>query len=640
MGAARLILRMCKPGIRGGVIARTVWLLGCWAALCACTHRSTVTGDDAGVSRDVYPFDGPIVLPDAGYGDGARPRSCSLGQWRPVSLSRDGAKLMTLALATGVTTHPVTNKDHAGQVESALALDWGQVAGLALVRASQDTHGSPDDELRIVLSHFANDVKGDGTVTSQTSGTPGDNHDGLSKGKAKLFHPYSDVKEATWLVTASSKQGLRPGWLRDALVASVLGVERHKLAGLPADTRPPSGKLLVKLSLVKRTDSLTAPLVAVSAAVVDQQRYLSNATDTFVRADDLSNGTALAGASATTRQECNASVITRIPRADIVWVVDESDSMSDNRLDIVNNAEAFFSQATAAGLDFRMAVTGMRQPDAKKQVSAGKLCSTSSSDPGHNGGADRFLLHTEKATFMSCVKNPPYDFRLNTLHGGKEYGLTNARAAVQRVLPRVAAAPSRARPDAELAVIIVTDEAPCELKNQPCQGKKGECDWACQDGFLQAADYDSHINKKCTLVGLDTTMQKAMAPYSFFFKTVNATVHLIGGGCLSRCRANLMWGYEDLVAATKGQTGDVCQKNLGATLQHIVYGIAAAASPVKLAHTPISSTLVVELQTRRLSRSRHHGFMYNAASRSLTFNHVEYRLGHQAVAAYSRFDQP
>ncbi len=622
-------------------MASTAWLLlGCWVGLCACTHRTTVTGDDAGPSRDTYPFDGPIVLPDASYGDGTQPRSCGTGQWRPVTLFRDKAKLMTLALPQGVTTHPVTNQAHAGQVESAVALDWGQVAGLAIVRPSLDTHGSPDDELRLILNGLVNDLKSEGIVASQTSGTLGENHDGLRDKKTKLFYPHSDVKEAAWLVTASSKQGLRPGWLRNALIASMLRVERHKLAGLPAATRPASGKLLVKLSLVKRTQSLTAPLVAVTAAVVDQQRYLGDATDAFARADDLSNGTSLARASAGTVQQCDATVITHIPRADIVWVVDESDSMNDNRQDIVKNAGAFFSRAQAAGLDFRMAVTGMRQPDAQKGVSAGKLCSTASGDPGHSGGADRFLLHTEKSTFVSCVKNPPYDFRLNTVHGGKEYGLTNAKAAVQRMLPRVAGSSSRVRPDAELAVIVVTDEAPCELKNQPCAGKKGECDWACQDGFLQASDYDSHINKKCALVGLDSTMQKAMAPYTFFFKTANATVHLIGGGCLSRCRANLMWGYDDLVAATKGQTGDVCQKNLGATLQHIVDGIAAAASPVKLAHTPISSTLVVELQTRRLSRSRHHGFMYNAASRSLTFNHVEYSLGHQAVAAYSRFDRP
>ena len=620
----------------GQVLWLCCCMMACWPA---CSHRSSVDGDDAGAAIDVYPYDGPIVLPDASYADGAKPMACR-PQELSLKLHRDPAKLITLALSKGVTPYPISNQK-ASVVESVVGLDWGDVAALALVRLAQDTHGSPAEELKLILQEFANDLGMVGAVTSQTSGTPGDNHDGRRHQITQLFYPYSDIKEATWLVTSSTseEQGLRPGWLRNLLISSILGTELTALVGASTDTRPHSRHLLVKLSLVKRTNSPSAPTIAVSAAVVDQQRYLSNTSDTFARADDLSNGTALASSGATTSSACDTTKISRIPKADIVWVVDESDSMNDNRQDIVNNAGAFFSRALASGLDFRMAVTGMRQPDAKQSVSAGKLCSEASSKTGHTGGADRFLRHTEKAAFMGCVKNPPYGFGLYTVHGGKEYGLTNAMAAVKDALPRLAGSPSRIRPDAELAVIIVTDEAPCELKNQPCAGRPAECTWACKDGFLEPMEYDSYLNNKCALPwgGLDLTLAKAMDPYEIFFKGAAATVHLIGGGCQSKCRANLMWGYLDLVAATQGQTGDVCQKNLGATLQHIIEGIAASASPFRLAHTPISSTLVVELQTRKLNRSRHHGFMYNAASRSLTFNHVEYKLGHQAVAAYSRF---
>ena len=612
--------------------------LGCCVALLclpACTHRSSVEGDDAGAaSVDVYPYDGPLVMPDGGYADGT-PRAC-LTQSNPLKLLRDSAKLITLGLAKGVSVHPLSNHK-AGVVESAVALGWGDVAGLAVVRSARDPLGSPAGELKQIFKQLDYDLGKLGTVTSQTSGTPGENHDGRRKSD-NLFYPYSDIKEAAWLVTSSAAQGLRPGALRDLLVGSILGVDLSAIKGEPAATRPHAKQLLVKLSLVTRTGTFAAPVIAVSAAVLDQLRYQSDKTDAFARADDLGNGTALASAGATMIRWCDRTKITRVPKADIVWVVDESGSMDDNRQDIVNNAAAFFSRALASGLDFRMAVTGMRQPDAKQKVSAGKLCSQASSNPGHNGGADRFMRHTEKNAFMGCVKNPPYDFRLFTVHGGKEYGLTNAKAAVADALPRMVGSPARVRPDAELAVIIVTDEAPCELKNQPCTGRKGECDWACKAGFLEAADYDSYLNKSCSLTSdLEVPLDQAMAPYVTFFNGANATVHLIGGGCQSKCRANLMWGYNYLVAATQGQTGDVCQKNLGASLQHIIDGIAAAASPFKLAHTPISSTLVIELQTQRLNRSRHHGFMYNAASRSLVFNHVEYKLGHQAVAAYSRF---
>ena len=39
----------------------------------------------------------------------------------------------------------------------------------------------------------------------------------------------------------------------------------------------------------------------------------------------------------------------RRPEADIIWVMDESGSMNDNRYDIVNNAAALFAKAKAAG---------------------------------------------------------------------------------------------------------------------------------------------------------------------------------------------------------------------------------------------------------------------------------------------------
>ena len=66
---------------------------------------------------------------------------------------------------------------------------------------------------------------------------------------------------------------------------------------------------------------------------------------------------------------------------------------------------------------------------------------------GHSVGA-------ETAIFESCVRNPP------GYEGGSEHGLTNALEAIKRHLPRQANAPDKIRPNANLAIIIATDELP------------------------------------------------------------------------------------------------------------------------------------------------------------------------------------
>ena len=596
----------------------------------SCSHRTAVPGDDAGV--DAYPYDGAVGLPDARYGDGVKPAACS--QSAPLKLHTDAKKNFTLALHGEVKVTQLTNTyNPLDKAESAMALRWARVEALALTRAARHPGLPPAEEVTQIFQDFAVDLGKLATLTSQASGTTGSNHDGRTSATLKTWVPFADIKEATWAVTPHGAQGLQPDWLRNYLLASILRSDFVGLTGLPSPTAPRSTSLVVRLTVVKRPAvGATPEQIAVSAAVVDQLRFAEDVT--AAKVEDLSNGTALVQAGRAVEQVCPIGTISHIPKADIIWVVDESDSMSDNRQDIVNNAEQFFKRAQAAGLDFRMAVTGMRGPDAKRGVIAGKLCSRAATGKHDDGGQDRFLLPWERSLFTACVKDPPYDFSVTADYGGKEYGLTNARAAVQRSLPR-ANNPGRVRPGAELAVLIVTDETSCELKS--CGTATKNCAWAC-GGFLETKDFDTHYNKTCALTkDRQLLLDKAIGPYRAFFIGAGATVHLIGGTCRSGCRANLSWGYSGLVHATAGQTGDVCQKNLGSSLQFIINAIAADASPFKFKHTPLSSTLTVEVQTRRLQRSRHHGFRYNAASNSLTFNHVEYKLGHQVVTSYSRF---
>ena len=596
-------------------------LFGALAALVvllpACNHRIPVPADDddAGIRLDARPPkpdqrrrpDGPMVLPDGAIPDGMVPLICQKEKF-PITLFNDPRGNFTLALRRDVQIYQATISS-AQKTESAVALNQGPVAGFTLTRPLLFGPTEPDAQLHKLrqMLDFTLGQAGIGSTSVRASGTIGHSHE---------HQP--DIKEAVWVIAA--KPLTAPGSLRNRLLASFLGRSTAQVGNLPGGAvGTATHSLLVKLSLTVRAGQLT-----IMGAVVEQQKYDDPLQDAFINVDDLSNSTALSRAGKKTEYYCDISTFSGKTKADIIWVIDESGSMNDNRQDIVDNANVFFAKAQAAGLDFRMGVTGVKRPGAG--ILLGKFCSFNTTNKSDDGGADRFLLPSEKTTFSACVKNPPY------YEGGSEHGITNAYFAVKSHLPREMNNPSRIRTDAQLAVIIVTDEAPQELKPGGSFLGRG--------GFLSYQDYKNYTCKLSA--DKEKMLSTFLGPLMELFSgkkdpQAKAVVHLIGGVCLNKCNADMAHGYRELATDLGGQIGDVCQKNLGATLQVMINSIIASASPMLLDHFPISSTLRVAVQGVELKRSRSYGFQYNVTNNTLTFNAIQLNKGHSIVAAYRRF---
>jgi hypothetical protein len=573
-----------------GVLLCCLWLM-------ACRHRMVISGDDAGPSELL---DGQTFIP---LPDGYSPQVC-MKEEISVAVWNDPRANFSLAVPLDAQVLPLTITG-AVPGESAAAVSYRNVAGLAATRAGSK---DPATELAALQQRFAQDLfqAGLGHVTVRGSGTVGTSHDG-----------FPDAKEAAWDVETLTS--IEPGELLHVLLGSALLKPQTAISGLPGPVADPATQFVVKLTLVQRGGQ-----VALSAAVATRAAEENVERDTSFIVEDLGNGTALAKAAATTLLECDKGVMSATPTADILWVIDESGSMSDNRQDVANNANAFFDLATASGLDFRMGVTGVRKPEAGIEV--GKLCSRASSNTSDDGGEDRFLLPSERATFSACVWNPPY------YEPHLEYGLSAAYWAVKRHLPRAVGSPSKIRDGAKLAIIFITDEAPQELKTDGSFNGKS--------GFLSEADVKSSV---CTLSPADqSSLTGFIAPIRDLLSGVaepggQAQVHVIGGLCNNSCNAELAHGYKDLAAARGGQVGDVCQKDLSATLKVILKSIASAASPRALHHSPISSSLVVEVNGQHVPRSSVKGFVYSAAANALTFVNVPIAKGMLVAASYRRF---
>jgi len=592
---------MRQVGRQGRALSRrsvTLALVIAAGATGACRHRLLVPGEDAGVAS----HDGWIV-PPKGLPDGYVPAGC-MKEHLPITTWNDERGQLTLALPAGAQVQAVSIAG-AGGLESAAVVNHGAVAALAATRGGA---GDPIVELAAIQQRFSDDLDaaGLGSLSVRASGSSGKSHEG-----------WPDVKQAIWDVEPASS--VEAGALRDALLGAVLAKPAANLGNLLGPVGSPATQLVVQVTLVHRSNQ-----VAVSAAVASRDDYESPSGEAAITVEDLSNGTALAKAGSTTILECDVGAVTTVPAADIIWVIDESGSMNDNRQDIANHANTFFSMALSAGLDFRMGVTGVKKPE--KGLVAGKFCSRSSTVKEDDGGEDRFLLPNEQALFSACVWNPPY------YEGSQEYGLTAGYSAVKQHLPREASSPKKIREGAKLAVIFVTDETPQELKTDGT--------FLGQAGFLSFNDYKS---SSCSLsAGNSASLATTLKPLSDLLAGVTdpgaeAMVHLIGGACGNSCDAEIAYGYKELAAARGGQTGDVCQKNLGPTLQVILSSIASSASPRPLQHVPISSSLVVEANGLRLPRSMAQGYTYNAAANALTFINVQVVKGTVVGAAYRRF---
>ncbi len=466
-------------------------------------------------------------------------------------------------------------------------------------------------------------------LTQRISGLPGTQQNGvtqLSSGGLKQSHDGFPTVLGIQLKIRMA-QNATVDQVRNAVVPLILSRPAGDISKLPFQSFGPSEMShILRAQVLLRNDGR----MLVMGAVATETMVGDNKLSTGLHIDDMANGTGLAMAKDRDTVECDPFKLTGTPKADIIWVVDESGSMSNNRLDVANNAKDFFSRAVVSGLDFRMAVTNVVEPSDSH---VGRFCSkvyqfdskgelVNPADAKDSGGADRFLLPSEQDRFESCVKNPP------GFEGNTEWGVANAYHAVEKHLPRKANDPTKIRPDASLIIIVATDELPAGIPINPF------------DPFLMI-----ELQTQCVLnpQRQDLIVNQLFKPHMEMWtgKTHKgegkAVMHVLGGVCNNSCSADVAHGYMELAQALGGTVADVCQKNLGQSLQLIIDSIAGTASAAILEYVPMSASLAVAVGKTVLARSRDTGFDYNPAANSLVFYNVPIQKGDQVVASYRRW---
>lgn len=321
-------------------------------------------------------------------------------------------------------------------------------------------------------------------------------------------------------------------------------------------------------------------------AVAPLRIYDDPARGAALRADDLSNGSALAVSGAEEATECLYLRATAARPVDMLWVVDEVDGTEATRARLSDLADRILARARASGLDVRMGVTDMRS-----LVIGGETGRFASRATGGTG--DRWLTPADAGDFAGSLRDPSGPDQA----GDDHLGLTQAGAAIARHLPRSDDDAQRIRTGAALVVVYVSGEKPQEIEQQTTLG----------DGNRRPSEVQQ------------AQIATVVAPYLAALVEQNAHAYLIAEplpfdtpGCAGA--REHAYGYYRLVEATGGLVGSMCQDDLGPTVDLMMDAIAARVSPLVLPHRPISASLAVTRDDVLVPRSRAAGWSYGAGT--------------------------
>ena len=230
-------------------------------------------------------------------------------------------------------------------------------------------------------------------------------------------------------------------------------------------------------------------------------------------------------------------------KVDVLWVIDNSESIKDEREFIANGFDGFVNHLKNENFDFNLGVTSTEVRDSS-QLIAGvngrfRCDSNFEPNPGSGGCINSAILKSNTPNLVNSFKH-----RLNFKNAqtAKETGLMAMEKAVNGTNPGFP------RKDAALAVIVVSDE---------------------DDGSDKGADYYAR-----KLLSLKNTGDEGLVTFS-------AIVGPAPEGCTRPGEEKFLYGdakpglkYLELVKKLKGVSVSVCSTNFSLALQNLSKSIA------------------------------------------------------------------
>ncbi len=397
--------------------------------------------------------------------------------------------------------------------------------------------------------------------------------------RGRIFQSYDGFDSMTSHYTISTSSQT-VGSLRNNALAQLSGRSLAQISGLPAGPIQSSTDFEIITSTVVRDSNVLLVFTVLTQADYDstsnpQARY---------RALDVTDGSALGVAGNATFTSCDAHQGSAMHPVDFLWVVDDSGSMNEDQQAVADAASLFATIMTAAGVDFRVAVTSTGTVGvcpALIQLLYPWMCAMMVyGDPGALG---QYKFTSNTSEFEHDVQNPPGN--------GEEYGLLSGQTAIDRAMNSQLPANERLRPDASLIVLFLSDE--------------------------EDQDYE------------DSGDQATIDGYKNYYAGVGATCFAIVGDIPSGCgggdpsagpgSGEAGEAYIEVAYHTGGSFASICSPDLTPTMNEILRAAAGTASVYELTHHPISATIQVMVEGQIIQRSQTNGFEYDMVSENIVF---------------------
>ncbi len=289
----------------------------------------------------------------------------------------------------------------------------------------------------------------------------------------------------------------------------------------------------------------------------------------------LLDGTNFGPSGATVSTVTNLFTGASAPKADFLFVVDNSGSMAQEQTAVANVASAFFDRMSLTGTDFKIGVI--------------TTDSASLRSPGFT---------SVKTEFQSAVN-------AGTSGSGKESGLHFAIKTLSSGGATLAAGYPRS--GSSLSVVILSDEGD---------------QYACYNGGSTQSGADPCNGGTDLNTSSNLFTQNGLRVYSII--GLNATTGQPGtcsGNGTSANASNNAWpAYNEVSQASGGASSSICSNDFSAFLNIIANQGVGAASAYQLTKVPISSSIVVMVNGSQVAKSSTNGYVYDSVSNSLIFS--------------------
>jgi hypothetical protein len=306
-------------------------------------------------------------------------------------------------------------------------------------------------------------------------------------------------------------------------------------------------------------------------------------------------------------QNFNQNVATINNKVDILWVVDNSSSMTPLQNNLVSNFGSFIKNFQAKGYDFRIAVTSSDAYLANKAFNNNPAYSKFK-----DGGGS---AHTGIFVIDPSTPNITSTFVTNASIGQNGSGDERVFSSFKEALldPQNA---GFLRPDSFLSVIILSDE------DDFSDPTRREGSWLYQGGvadhsytnpnletvdsyvsFLDQLTQTTDVNRRynvSAITVLDNTCLKSHAPM--------APSTIIGQR------------YIDLANKTNGVLGSICDSSYANALQAIQQRILELSTQFPLGRQPVESTIKVVVAGVSVANDATNGWTYVTSSNSIMFH--------------------